>query len=89
MTVISGFTCIGETGFPVICDAWGNNVAFCRIGCSLPSLQSLGNISVVCRFQDHPNGRRAAQESGLRFERRRLPPLLIHWTKVLQCQLIE
>lgn len=38
MTKITGFTCTGESGEQIACDAFGNNVAFCCPKCQHPVL---------------------------------------------------
>ena len=38
MTTITGFKCIDENGFPILCDAHGNNAAIRCPGCSSPIL---------------------------------------------------
>ncbi|MFW9874721.1 MAG: hypothetical protein ACFFG0_16560 [Candidatus Thorarchaeota archaeon] len=38
MTTVTGFKCRDEFGFPVICDAFGNNVAIRCPSCAAPIL---------------------------------------------------
>lgn len=43
MPAITGFKAVDESGFPVLCHAHGNNVAFRCLGCGSPVLAVLFN----------------------------------------------
>jgi DNA-directed RNA polymerase subunit RPC12/RpoP len=38
MPTITGFKCVDKSGFPILCDAFGNNVAIRCPSCSTPIL---------------------------------------------------
>lgn len=44
MTMVTNFTCVDAEGFPVPCDAKGNNAAFRCVSCGGPVLAVLGPV---------------------------------------------
>ena len=40
---VTGFLCFDAKGFPVLCDPWGNNLAFRCLGCGSPVLATVSD----------------------------------------------